>query len=212
MTKSASISPELSKYVLVLYYSRHGATEKMAQMIAHGVEKVEGVEARLRTVPAVSSNTQATDPAVPDKGAIYCTEEDLRHCAGLVFGSPTRFGQMASPLRYFIDQTSGLWTAGALIDKPVATFTSTASLHGGQESTLLGMALPWLHHGMIYCGIPYSEAGLTKTRSGGTPYGASHVAGSDNANPVSEEERDLCESVGQRIGGLSLTLRSNSNK
>ena len=206
MSKGKTEPTASSPYVLVLYYSRYGATEKMASLIARGVEQVAGIEARLRTVPAVSPNTEATDPAVPESGAVHCSLADLGDCAGLVFGSPTRFGQMAAALKFFIDQTSGLWTTGALIDKPVATFTSTASLHGGQESTLLGMALPWLHHGMVYCGIPYSEAGLTRTTSGGTPYGASHVAGADSSNPVTEVEQQLCEAVGQRMARISLSL------
>lgn len=194
-------------HILVLYYSRYGATEKMAQLIARGVEQVAGMEARVRTVPSVSPNTEASAPAIPDQGAIYCTESDLADCSGLIVGSPTRFGQMASALRYFVDQTTGLWTAGALINKPVATFTSTSSLHGGQESTLLSMALPWLHHGMIYCGIPYSEAALNRTETGGTPYGASHVAGSDNSKPISEDENELCQALGKRVASLATKLK-----
>lgn len=194
-------------YVLVLYYSRYGATEKMAQLISRGIEKSGKLEARIRTVPAVSPTIEASEAAIPESGAVYCSEEDLRDCVGLIVGSPTRFGQMASALRYFIDQTTGLWTSGALIDKPVATFTSSSSLHGGQESTLLSMALPWLHHGMIYCGIPYSEAGLNRTQSGGTPYGASHVAGTDSNNPITEDEHELCEALGERIARLSLSLQ-----
>ncbi|MCG8414047.1 MAG: NAD(P)H:quinone oxidoreductase [Pseudomonadales bacterium] len=206
MTELTSQPP----YVLVLYYSRYGATEKMAQLIGRGIEKSGAVEAKIRTVPAVSPNTEASDKAIPESGALYCSEEDLRQCTGLVVGSPTRFGQMASALRYFVDQTTGLWTSGALIDKPVATFTSSSSLHGGQESTLLSMALPWLHHGMVYCGIPYSEAGLNRTQSGGTPYGASHVAGTDSNNPITEDEQQLCEALGERIARLSGSLQSNS--
>ena len=147
-------------YILVLYCSRNGATEKMAQLIGRGVEETTGIEARIRTVPAVSPNTEATEPLVPESGAIYCTEDDLRNCAGLALGSPTRFGNMAAALKHFIDSTGSIWASGALIDKPVGTFTSTASLHGGQEITLLTMAIPMLHHGMIYCGIPYSEPAL----------------------------------------------------
>lgn len=195
-------------YILVLYYSRYGATEKMAQMIGRGIEMHSGIEARLRTVPTVSPDTAASIPDIPEQGAIYCSEEDLRNCTGLVMGSPTRFGQMASALRYFIDQTGGLWTSGALIDKPVACFTSSSSLHGGQESTLLSMALPWLHHGMIYCGIPYTEAGLNRTETGGTPYGPSHVAGPESARPLSKDEEELCRALGKRIARLGLSLTS----
>lgn len=195
-------------YILVLYYSRYGATARMAQLIGRGIEKQSGIEARLRTVPSVSPDTAASAPQVPDEGAIYCSVEDLENCSGLAMGSPTRFGQMASALRYFIDQTGGLWTSGALIDKPVACFTSSSSLHGGQESTLLSMALPWLHHGMIYCGIPYTEPGLNRTQTGGTPYGASHVAGPESARPLSKDEEELCMALGQRIARLSLTLSS----
>jgi len=159
-------------YILILFYSRYGATEKMAQTLARGVEQLElngrRIEARLRTVPSVSATTEASEPQVPASGATYCSEDDLRHCSGLILGSPTRFGNMAAALKYFIDSTGALWSSGALIDKPFATFTSTSSLHGGQESTQLSMALPLLHHGMIYCGIPYSEAALSTTTTGGT--------------------------------------------
>ncbi|MCH7815549.1 MAG: NAD(P)H:quinone oxidoreductase [Proteobacteria bacterium] len=194
-------------YILVLYTSRYGATEKMAQIIARGVEQCDQIEARLRTVPAVSPNTVSSEPEVPDTGAIYCSEDDLRNCEGLLLGSPTRFGNMAAALKYFIDETGGIWTSGALIDKPVATFTSTSSLHGGQETTLLTMAIPMLHHGMIYCGIPYSEPALNATTSGGTPYGASHHAGTDSNNPISDHESELCLALGKRIAMLALKLR-----
>ena len=194
-------------YVLVLFYSRYGATEKMAQTIARGVEQIESngqrVEARLRTVPSVSPNTEASEPKVPETGAVYCSEEDLRHCAGLIMGSPTRFGNMAAALKHFIDGTGSLWSSGALIDKPVATFTSSSSLHGGQETTLLTMALPMLHHGMIYCGLPYSENALNTTTTGGTPYGPSHVAGTDSKQPLSAEEEELCLAMGKRLGKLA---------
>ncbi|MBW2940057.1 NAD(P)H:quinone oxidoreductase [Zhongshania aquimaris] len=192
-------------YVLVLYYSRHGATEKLAQHIARGVEQA-GVEARLRTVPAVSAVCEATADDIPENGALYATEDDLRHCAGLVMGSPTRFGNMAAPLKYFLDGTSGLWMSGALIGKPAALFTSSASLHGGQESTLLTMMMPLLHHGMLITGIPYSEAALSATQSGGTPYGASHVAG-QNGRPVDEIELELAAALGKRIANLSNQLQ-----
>lgn len=193
-------------YILVLYYSRNGATAKMAQLICRGVEKVTGIEARIRTVAPVSPNTKANSPAIPDAGAVYCDEEDLRNCAGLLLGSPTRFGNMAAPLKYFIDGTGGLWASGSLIDKPVGTFTSTASLHGGQETTLLTMAIPMLHHGMLYCGIPYSESALNTTKTGGTPYGASHVTDSETQNKISSHESELCIALGKRIADLSLKL------
>ena len=194
-------------YILVLYCSRNGATEKMAQLIGRGVEETTGIEARIRTVPAVSPNTEATEPLVPESGAIYCTEDDLRNCAGLALGSPTRFGNMAAALKHFIDSTGSIWASGALIDKPVGTFTSTASLHGGQEITLLTMAIPMLHHGMIYCGIPYSEPALNLTLTGGTPYGASHVAGSESNNVISFHESELCHALGKRLAIISAKLQ-----
>ncbi len=190
-------------YILVLYYSRGGATATMAQHIARGVELVPGVCARLRTVPAVSANCEQTEEDIPAAGPLYCELEDLRDCVGLVMGSPTRFGNMASPLKYFLDQTSSLWLSGTMIDKPAAVFTSTSSMHGGQESTLLTMLLPLLHHGMIIAGLPYSEAGLMTTGSGGTPYGASHWAGKDNARAVDEGEASLCRALGKRIARLA---------
>lgn len=193
-------------YVLILYYSRHGSLTAMAKEMARGVEQVSGIEARLRTVPAVSSNSEATEPAIPAEGAIYCTEEDLRHCSGLLLGSPTRFGNMAAAMKYFLDSTSSLWLSGALIDKPAGTFTSTSSLHGGQETTLLTMALPLLHHGMIWAGIPYSNAELSSTTDGGTPYGASHLAGIKGNTQLSSNETRLCRVQGERIARLALKL------
>ena len=190
-------------YVLVLYYSRQGATATMAQHIARGVELVQGVSARLRTVPPVSPASEQSEDEIPPDGPLYCELDDLRDCVGLVMGSPTRFGNMAAPLKYFMDQTSPLWLSGAMIDKPAAVFTSTSSLHGGQESTLLSMLLPLLHHGMIVAGLPYSEAGLMSTTSGGTPYGASHWAGVDNSRAVDEVETALCRALGQRIARLA---------
>lgn len=193
-------------YVLVLYYSRSGATEKMAALIARGVEQAGDVEARLRTVPSVSPDHKASQPAVPPQGAVYCTEDDLRNCAGLALGSPTRFGNMAAAMKYFLDGTGALWATGALINKPAALFTSTSSLHGGQESTLLSMMLPLLHHGMVICGLPYSEPALMRTSSGGTPYGASHLAGPDSDLPLSDDETRLCLALGKRLGELALRL------
>ena len=198
-------------FVLILYYSRYGATAKMAQAIARGVEQAQlqnfSIEARLRTVPAVSPNNEASEPAIPTEGAIYCTEEDLRDCSGVILGSPTRFGNMAGALKHFLDGTGALWSSGDLIDKPFATFTSTSSMHGGQESTQLSMALPLLHHGMLYCGLPYSEPALSTTTSGGTPYGASHVTGADGSLPLSDDEEDLCVALGKRVGRLAMQLR-----
>ena len=194
-------------YILVLYYSRYGATQAMAQQIARGVEQVAGIEACLRTVPAVSTVTEATEPAIPEAGAIYCTEDDLKNCAGLLLGSPTRFGNMAAPLKYFIDSTSALWLNGSLINKPAGVFTSTSSLHGGQESTLISMMLPLLHQGMVIAGIPYSEPALSQTRSGGTPYGASHLAAGDSAATLTAEEIQLCQAQGKRLAQLALKMR-----
>jgi len=195
-------------YVLVLYYSRNGSTANMARALAEGVEQVSGIEARLRTVPAVSTLCEATEPAVPEEGAVYCTEDDLRHCSGLLLGSPTRFGNMAAPMKYFIDSTSSLWLSGALIDKPAGTFTSTASLHGGQETTLLTMAIPLIHHGMLWVGIPYSNPELTSTTNGGTPYGATHLSGSKGNSELSTTERKLCHEQGKRLARLALKLHT----
>lgn len=198
-------------FVLILYYSRYGATAKMAQAIARGIEQAQlqnfSIEARLRTVPAVSPNNEASEPAIPTEGAVYCTEEDLRDCSGIILGSPTRFGNMAGALKHFLDGTGALWSSGDLIDKPFATFTSTSSMHGGQETTQLSMALPLLHHGMLYCGLPYSEPALSTTTSGGTPYGASHVTGADGSLPLSKDEEDLCVALGKRVGRVAMQLR-----
>lgn len=192
-------------YILVLYYSRHGATAEMARQIARGVEQA-GVEARLRTVPAVSTECEAVAPSIPEQGAIYATLDDLKNCAGLALGSPTRFGNMAAPLKYFLDGTSGLWLTGELVGKPAGTFTSTASLHGGQESTLLSMLLPLLHHGMLLMGLPYSENALLETRGGGTPYGPSHFAGADGKRPLDEHEVSLCRAFGERLARTATAL------
>jgi NAD(P)H dehydrogenase (quinone) len=192
--------------ILVLYYSRQGSTAALARQVARGVESIEGMRARLRTVPPVTSTTERLDPAVPDEGPPYATHEDLRECAGLILGSPTRFGNMAAPLKHFIDGTSALWITGALKDKPAAVFTSTQTLHGGQESTLLSMMLPLLHHGMILVGLPYSEIGLTETRGGGTPYGASHVAVVSGAGELGTAERDLARALGARLAAVAKRL------
>jgi NAD(P)H dehydrogenase (quinone) len=194
-------------YILVLYYSRHGATAQMAAQIARGVE-LAGLEARLRTVPAVSSECEAVAPSIPDEGAPYATLDDLKNCAGLALGSPTRFGNMAAPLKYFLDGTSNLWLTGELVGKPAGVFTSTASLHGGQESTLLSMLLPLLHHGMLLCGLPYSESALLQTQGGGTPYGPSHHAGSDGKRPLDEHEIALCRALGTRLARIAQKLEN----
>ncbi|PCJ42231.1 MAG: NAD(P)H-quinone oxidoreductase [SAR86 cluster bacterium] len=196
-----------SPYILVLYYSRYGAVAKMSQFISRGVESVEGIEARIRAVPAVSSVTEASEPEVPADGAVYCSEEDFSECSGLALGSPTRFGNMAGAMKHFLDSTGAQWMSGSMIDKPAGVFTSTASLHGGQESTLLSMQIPLMHHGMLITGIPYSETELNTTTSGGTPYGPSHLAGSDGRNPISEEEAALCQAFGKRLAELALKLR-----
>lgn len=199
-----------SPYVLVLYYSLHGATRAMAQQLARGIEQVQGVEARLRTVPRVSTTIEASEPRIPVEGDIYCSIEDLQQCAGLAMGSPTRFGNMAAPLKYFWDGTASEWINGDLINKPATVFTSTGSLHGGQESTLLSMMLPLLHHGMIIAGIPYSEAGLHRTQTGGTPYGASHTAGVKADRALSDDEAQLCRAQGKRLAGLVSRLGAES--
>lgn len=196
----------MTPYILILYYSRYGATLAMAQQIARGVEQAGNIEARLRTVPAVSPVTEATEPAVPAEGAIYCSENDLKNCAGLILGSPTRFGNMAAPLKYFLDGTSSTWINGDLIDKPAAVFTSTSTLHGGQESTLLSMILPLIHHGMVITGIPYSEAALSTTKTGGSPYGATHLAHGDEAQTLSQDEIILCQALGKRLAKMALQL------
>ncbi|SEM21133.1 NAD(P)H:quinone oxidoreductase [Halomonas caseinilytica] len=193
-------------YILILYYSRQGATRAMAERLAAGVESVRGIEARLRTVPPVSPTCEAVDPEIPAEGAIYADLDDLRHCAGLALGSPTRFGNMAAPLKYFIDTTSELWLGGALIDRPATAFTSTSSLHGGQETTLISMLLPLLHHGMVYAGLPYSEVELMETQAGGTPYGTSHLAGKRSDRPLDEHERRLAFAQGKRLARLALAL------
>lgn len=195
--------------VLILYYSRSGNTRAMAKAVARGVEQVAGAEAVLRTVAPVSPDTTASEPAVPTAGDIYAELSDLTACDGLILGSPTRFGNMAAPLKFFLESTSSLWLKGALVDKPGAAFTSTSSLHGGQETTLLTMMLPLLHHGMIYAGIPYSEPGLTKTRAGGTPYGASHWAGADSKQALDEQEAELCVALGRRIAQLATKLKTS---
>lgn len=194
------------KEILVLYYSQHGATRQMAQLIARGIEQVEGIRARLRTVPKVSSVCEATEASIPDSGAPYAELSDLEECIGLALGSPTRFGNMAGAMKYFWDSTSNLWMKHSLVGKPAALFTSTSSMHGGQESTLLSMMLPLLHHGMIIVGLPYSEPELATTQSGGTPYGASHVAGLTSDAPITDAEKKLCLALGKRLAITALKL------
>lgn len=191
------------KYILVLYYSRHGSTKALAQQIARGIESVGVFEARIRTVPNVSPNTEASEPQIPDEGALYASHDDLKNCSGLALGSPTRFGNMAAPLKYYLDGTSSLWLSGALVNKPACCFTSTASMHGGQESTCLSMMLPLIHHGMLIMGLPYTESALSNTKTGGTPYGASHVSGTKGELPMSEEERGLAYALGKRLATVA---------
>jgi NAD(P)H dehydrogenase (quinone) len=194
--------------ILVLYYSRQGSTAALARQVCRGVEAVPGMQARLRTVAPVAATTERLDPPVPNDGPPYATHEDLAECGGLILGSPTRFGNMAAPLKFFLDGTSALWLSGALVGKPAGVFTSTQTLHGGQESTLLSMMLPLLHHGMYLVGLPYTERGLTDTRSGGTPYGASHVAALSGHGELSEIERELGRALGERVATLAARLQS----
>jgi NAD(P)H dehydrogenase (quinone) len=194
------------KDVLVLYYSQSGSVREMASYLARGIEQVPGARARLRTVPKVSAIIEKLAPQVPDSGAPYAELRDLEECVGLALGSPTRFGTMAAPLKYFLDGTSALWLNGALAGRPAAVFTSTATLHGGQETTLLSMMLPLLHHGMLIVGLPYTEPELLSTTSGGTPYGASHAAGMTGGRPITQEEKKLCMALGQRLAKVALKL------
>lgn len=192
--------------VLVLYYSRNGATEALAREVCNGIDSVADASARLRTVPAVSAVSEATAKPVPDEGPPYATHADLRECCGLVMGSPARFGNMAAALKYFLDSTSGLWLSGALAGKPAGLFTSSSSLHGGQETALLSMALPLMHHGMLITGIPYTEKALHDTHTGGTPYGASHVTWNRSADELSNEEKELAQVLGARVAGIAVRL------
>ncbi len=197
--------------ILVLYYSRYGATTEMAQIIARGIETHPDCQARIRTVPPVSTVCEASEDDIPAEGPPYATLDDLRECAALVLGSPTRFGNMAAPLKYFIDSTSSLWLGGELTGKPAAVFTSTSSMHGGQETTLLAMMLPLIHHGMLLMGLPYTESELISTNSGGTPYGPSHLAGSDSKRPLSDEEKHLCTALGKRIADTTSRLSGTAD-
>lgn len=192
--------------ILILYYSQGGAVREMAQLIARGVESVANVKARVRTVPKVSANCEATEPDIPTSGDPYVELKDLEECIGLALGSPTRFGNMAAPMKYFLDGTTSLWLKGALIGKPACVFTSSGSMHGGNESTLLTMMLPLMHHGMVMVGLPYSEPELSSTQSGGTPYGASHIGGALDDKPISVDERKLCLALGKRLAETALKL------
>ncbi len=193
-------------YILVLYYSKYGSTAQLAQAITQGVEQVGGMQAKLRTVPPVSANHETTSKPIPDSGAVYATYDDLAQCHGLIMGSPTRFGNMAAPLKYFLDGSSQIWLSGQLATKPAAVFSSTASMHGGQETTLLSMMLPLLHHGMIIAGLPFTEPALTTTTRGGTPYGPTHVSGSEQSTEITKDEHQLCVALGKRVAGLALKL------
>ena len=200
--------------ILVLYYTRHGATAELARQVARGVESVPGARARLRTVPPVSPDTEASTPPVPAEGPPYASADDLRDCDGLVMGSPTRFGNMAAPLKYFLDGTGALWLNGGLDRKPAGVFTSTGSMHGGQESTLLSMMLPLLHHGMYIVGLPFTAEGLNRTRTGGTPYGASHlrtVQGPEGVR-LSEDERELARLLGRRVAELAVACKGKAER
>lgn len=192
--------------ILVVYYSRSGSTAQLARQVCRGIESVPGASAKLRTVPPVSAQSEGPAKPVPDSGAPYATLDDLAQCDGLVLGSPTRFGNMAAPLKYFLDGTSALWVSGALAGKPAGVFTSTQTIHGGQETTLVSMMLPLLHHGMFIVGIPYTERALNETRGGGTPYGASHVAMSEDHTTLTEHENELARTLGRRIAALALRL------
>jgi NAD(P)H dehydrogenase (quinone) len=192
--------------ILVLYYSAGGSVREMAQLVARGIHQIAGASARVRTVPPVAPRTQVAEPPVPDAGAPYVELADLEQCAGLALGSPTRFGNMAAPLKYFLDTTGALWAKGTLVGKPAAVFTSTASLHGGQETTLTSMMLPLLHHGMLIVGLPYTLAEVNHTASGGTPYGASHWAGPNDEKPITDDERALCIALGKRLAETVVKL------
>jgi NAD(P)H dehydrogenase (quinone) len=203
-------SRRMNHDILVLYYSRTGSTAQLARLVARGIEEVPGMRARLRQVPPVAPVTETAQPPEPEEGAPYVQKHDLLECIGLAMGSPTRFGNMAAPLKYFLDSTGAEWANGALVGKPAALFTSTSSMHGGQESTLLTMALPLLHHGMLLLGLPYTEAALSATQTGGTPYGASHVAGGKGDHPISEHERELARALGRRLANTARKLMAGA--
>src|SRR5574337_2054264 len=195
--------------ILIVYYSRHGNVAQLARLIARGVEEIEGVRARLRQVPPVAAVTQIAQPPVPDDGAPYAELRDLHECAGIIMGSPTRFGNMAAPMKHILDSTPAEWASGTLVGKPCAVFTSTSTMHGGQESTLLSMLIPLLHHGMLIVGIPFTEPALNSTTTGGTPYGASHVAGVNRDRPISDDERTLARALGRRVADVAKRLAAH---
>ncbi len=197
--------------ILVLYYSRHGSVAEMARYICNGIDQVSETESMMRRVPDISAKTEQTEELIPDSGPPFVVLDDLKNCAGLILGSPGRFGNMAAPLKYFLETTSSLWLSGALNEKPGAVFTSTSSMHGGQESTLLSMMTPLLHHGMLISGIPYSVPELSSTHEGGTPYGASHVAGTENNNPLTHDEIQICKAQGKRVALIAKTLHNSSS-
>jgi len=197
--------------ILVLYYSRRGAVAAMAQQVARGVESIPGMQARLRSVPPVAPTHDPEAGQIPVTGAPYATLDDLKECAGLALGSPARFGNIAAPLKHFLESTTGLWVSGALVSKPAAVFTSSSTQHGGQESTLLSMMLPLLHHGMLLLGLPYTEAALNRTRGGGTPYGASHVAGLDNNATLTPDEKELCQALGKRLAAIAKQMGAHAD-
>ena len=192
--------------ILVLYYSRHGSVKEMAGLIARGIESVDGAQARIRSVPPVSTVCEATEKSVPSEGAPYVTHDDLKECGGIIMGSPARFGSIAAPLKYFLETTGSLWLSGSLVNKPAAVFTSSSSMHGGQEAALLSMIVPLMHHGAVIAGLPYTDADLLQTTGGGTPYGASHVSGPNSDLPITEQEKRLCINLGKRIATLALKL------
>lgn len=198
--------------ILVLYYSRQGSVANMAQQISHGIESIRGCTVRMRTVPAVSTVCESTENDIPDSGPPYATQQDLEECDALALGSPTRFGNMAAPMKYFLDGTIGQWLSGKLAGKPAAVFTSTASMHGGQETTLISMMLPLLHHGMIIIGVPYTVPELTSTKSGGTPYGPSHRSGADGDPTLTAEEKTICQALGKRLAEITLELERGREK
>lgn len=200
----------MSHDILVLYYSRSGHTAQLARLIARGIEEIPGMRARLRQVPPVAPVTEVAQPPEPEEGAPYATRQDLHDCAGLALGSPTRFGNMAAPLKYFLDSTGAEWASGALVGKPAAVFTATSTMHGGQESTLLSMALPLLHHGMLLLGLPFTEVALNATQTGGTPYGASHVSGAQGDRGISEHERELARALGRRLADTARKLAASA--
>lgn len=193
--------------ILVIYFSEHGKTRQMAQWVAEGIERIEDVQAKVRALPKVSSVCEKVEPEIPEEGAVYATQQELAECDGLALGSPTYFGNMAAPVKYFLDQSAGAWVQGQLIDKPACVFTSTSSMHGGHESTLLSMMTPLMHHGMIMVGLPYSNGALNTTQQGGTPYGAGHITGPQHDNLISEDEKQLAIALGERLAKTAKKLK-----